>query len=136
MKELISRKLRVARVSLRLSQTNVADQANYNQSGVSAIESGNFTFLPLEYLAYWASKGINLTALCDPTVTEDQFKEICEGKLPTSYVKPGPCKQCEEKDRLLADKQEMLRGKDETIASKNELIQALRDKITGKTDGL
>lgn len=123
MKTLINSKLKIARDALHLSQSEVYRQSGYHQSGLSALEGGSRSIIPVKYLQWMASKGINLVALFDDNVTEEKFKEVVLLKPGTAISKPTePCRECIAKDQAISDKMEV-------IVAKNELIESLKGKI-------
>lgn len=120
MKNLIASKLKIARKSLNMSQEDFADAIGYNQSGISAIETGTATFVPNLYLEVLASRGVNLTGIFNESVSPDQYADMCFGNVPAARL--GPCPNCAAKDQIIADKNEI-------IAGKNEVIEMLREKL-------
>jgi transcriptional regulator with XRE-family HTH domain len=124
MNELISKKLKIVRDFLNLSQPKMEKATGVPRPTISHMENNDFNHVPTRYLTYMASQGINMSALLDLSVSEDAFKDLLYGRA--QLLLPGgpvtPCPDC-------AGKDEMLHAKDEIIAGKSELIGMLRDKI-------
>lgn len=103
MEKLIFNKIMIAMESLYHSQSAASRASGYNQSGISLIEGGHNVYIPNSYLSFLASNGINITALFDNNISEDEFRKICTGEAPKlltsgSTRHPQPCQECKTKD--------------------------------------
>ena len=117
MRELIAKKLVIARKALKLVQMDVVNDTGLSQAAVSAIETGKYTFIPSAYLIYLASKGVNLTALFDMSTTAEVFeKVVTQDYHGHTRLLTEPCNNCAEKDKV--------------IEAKNEVIGLLRERIS------
>lgn len=128
---LIHSKLKASREALKLSQTGLAEASGYTQSGISALENGNYHYVPNHVLTYLAQQGIDLSAMFDDRIELLHFEEICAGRTPmVAPVKTGPCQMCAVKDIIIADKVDSLRRADMMVDVLREKIQGLEGKAT------
>jgi len=76
MESLIISKLIIARDALKLTQSAAGRASGFRQNGISIMEKGRKHNVPLRYITFLASKGINLTALFDDNITPDEFARV------------------------------------------------------------
>ncbi|HOZ61994.1 MAG TPA: helix-turn-helix transcriptional regulator [Smithellaceae bacterium] len=101
----IREKLRIARESLGFTQKTIGQASGCLQSKVSLLETKPKTHMIDAYLSFLAKKKINLTALFDESVSEEDFKAICEGKVQLAlpaHGEPAECDQCKVKDHEIS----------------------------------
>ena len=130
MKTLLCNKVRVARESLKLSQSAASRESNYNQSTISLLEAGENTGIATIYLQFLASKGINLTAMFDDNTTLEDFTSICYGEkqalLSAHVVTAGPCPNCATKDATIYNLGMIIDSQKDTITIMKELALSLK----------
>ena len=84
------------------------------------MEKGRKHNVPLRYITFLASKGINLTALFDDNITPDEFARVATQRSGT-IIRHGECHDCAAKDRIIE-------RQDQTIRTMEKMIGMMEGK--------
>jgi len=117
--EYLQIKLRIAREYLGVSQGNIQRTIGVPQSRTSQYENKIMDAIPTILWEYYATNGINMTALLHPAVIPDQFNDILKKHDPGIVVTTtvGDCASCKQKDEENRLLRMLIQAKDDLIAS-------------------
>lgn len=74
--EIISKKLKVARLALGLNQINMANLSGLSQRDISMLENNKKTFIPVPYIQFMLDRQLDLNWLFDDKADPDQAEFV------------------------------------------------------------
>lgn len=110
-------KMRSARDHMGVSQGHIQRAIGVPQSRLSQYENSRMDAIPSILLEYYAVNGINMSALFNPAITPDMFRDILKKNDSTVVIATHmtDCDKCATKDREIGLLQSIIGAKDELI---------------------
>lgn len=111
-------KVRIARDHIGVSQGYIQRMIGVPQSRTSQYENQIMEAIPTVFWEYLATNGINMSAMLNPAVTPDQFRDILKKQDPGVVVtaRVSECDKCASREQEIALLRQVIEAKEELIA--------------------